>query len=423
MKLSESIRLFKEARKYLVGGVNSPVRAYKAVGKSPIFLKKGKGAKVYDVDNNCYLDYVLSWGALILGHAYPAVLKAVNIAAKNSSSFGAPTQAETELAKIINYAVPSMEKIRLVNSGTEATMSAIRLARGFTGKDKIIKFEGCYHGHCDSLLVKAGSGAATFGRPDSLGIPRDLSRNTVVLPYNNIDSVNEVIKREHKKIACVIIEPVAANMGVVLPKTGFLSALREITQKYKVLLIFDEVISGFRFTFGGAQNLFGISPDLTCLGKIIGGGFPLAAYGGRKEIMDQLSPLGGVYQAGTLSGNPVAVAAGIAVLKELAKKDYNRLNELVMVKCGEIEEIIKKKKSKIFLSRFGSIFTLFFTGRKVEDYSSAKASDTKKYARFFWSMLEQGMNLPPSQFEANFVSFAHQKNDLERFVKAFAKSI
>ncbi len=423
MKLSESVRLFKEAQKYLVGGVNSPVRAYKAVGKSPIFLKKGKGAKVYDADNNCYLDYVLSWGALILGHAHPAVLKAVNIAAKNSSSFGAPTPAETELAKIINYAVPSMEKIRLVNSGTEATMSAIRLARGFTGKDKIIKFEGCYHGHCDSLLVKAGSGAATFGRPDSLGVPRDFSRNTVVLPYNDIDSVNEVIKKEHKKIACVIIEPVAANMGVVLPKAGFLPALREITRKYKVILIFDEVISGFRFTFGGAQNLLGISPDLTCLGKIIGGGFPLAAYGGRKEIMDRLSPLGGVYQAGTLSGNPVAVAAGIAVLKELAKKDYTRLNELVMAKCGEMEEIIKRKKSKIFLSRSGSIFTLFFTGRKVEDYSGAKASDTKKYARFFWSMLEQGMNLPPSQFEANFVSFAHQKNDLERFVKAFAKSI
>ncbi len=423
MRLAKSRKLFKEAQKYLVGGVNSPVRAYKAVGGSPLFLKKGKGAKVYDADNNCYLDYVLSWGALILGHAHPAVLQAVNSAVKNSSSFGAPTQAETELAKMINSAVPSMEKIRLVNSGTEATMSAIRLARGFTGKDKIIKFEGCYHGHCDSLLVKAGSGAATFSRPDSLGVPRDFSRNTIVVPYNDIDSVNEVIKKEHKKIACLIIEPVAANMGVVFPKAGFLLGLKEITQKYKVILIFDEVISGFRFTFGGAQNFFGVIPDLTCLGKIIGGGFPLAAYGGRKEIMDQLSPLGGVYQAGTLSGNPVAVAAGIAVLKELAKKDYTRLNELVMGKCGEMEEIIEKKKSRIFVSRAGSIFTVFFTGRKVEDYSSAKVSDTKKYARFFWSMLEQGINLPPSQFEANFVSFAHQKNDLERFVKAFAKSI
>jgi glutamate-1-semialdehyde 2,1-aminomutase len=423
MRTKKSLKSFKEAQRYLVGGVNSPVRAYRAVGRNPIFIKKGKGARIYDVDNNCYLDYVMSWGALILGHAHPAVLKAINDAAGRGTSFGAPTQAETELARIINYGIPSMEKVRLVNSGTEATMSAIRLARGFTGKDKVIKFEGCYHGHCDSLLVKAGSGATTFGQPDSLGVPRDISRDTIVLPYNDIDSVNEVIKREHKHIACVIIEPVAANMGVILPKIGFLVGLRELTRKYKILLVFDEVICGFRFTFGGAQNLFGVTPDLTCLGKIIGGGLPLAAYGGRIEIMDKLSPLGGVYQAGTLSGNPLAVAAGIATLKELARKDYGRLNESVMRMCEEFEDIIKMKKLKISLNRAGSVFTLFFTDRKVTDYSSAKTCDTGKYARFFWSMMGQGINLPPSQFEANFVSFAHQKRDLERTLEAFAGAV
>ena len=423
MQRRESKKLFQQACKYLVGGVNSPVRAYGAVGRSPIFIKKGKGPRIYDVDNNSYLDLVMSWGALILGHAHPAVLKAINNAGKFGSSFGAPTSAETELARIINCAIPSIEKIRLVSSGTEATMSAIRLARGFTGKDKIIKFAGCYHGHCDSLLVKAGSGATTFGQPDSLGVPRDLSRNTIVIPYNDIDAVCRVIKREHKNIACVIIEPVAANMGVILPKIGFLVGLRELTRKHNIVLIFDEVISGFRFTFGGAQDLFGITPDLTALGKIIGGGLPLAAYGGRKEIMDKLSPLGGVYQAGTLSGNPLAVAAGIATLKELARKDYSKLNETVMYLCQEIECIIRMKKLKLTINRAGSIFTLFFTDRKVCDYASAKMSNTKKYARFFWSMLEHGVNLPPSQFEGNFVSFAHQKRDLEFMLETFAKNI
>jgi glutamate-1-semialdehyde 2,1-aminomutase len=423
MRSKESRKLFQEACKYLVGGVNSPVRAYKAVGGSPIFITRGKGSRIYDADNNCYLDLVMSWGALILGHAYPTVLKAINGAAKNGSSFGAPTRGETELARIINCAIPSIEKIRLVNSGTEATMSAIRLARGFTGKDKIVKFEGSYHGHCDSLLVKAGSGAATFGQPDSLGVPRDLTKNTIVIPYNDIDAANRVIKREHKKIACVIIEPVAANMGVILPKIGFLVGLRELTKKYNIVLIFDEVICGFRFTFGGVQNLFGITPDLTALGKIIGGGLPLAAYGGRKEIMDKLSPLGGVYQAGTLSGNPLAVAAGIATLKELARKDYSRLNETVGQMCQEMEDILRMKKLKFSINRAGSIFTLFFTDRQVYDYASAKTSDTAKYARFFWSMLKHGVNLPPSQFEGNFVSFAHQSSDLEFMLEAFAENI
>jgi glutamate-1-semialdehyde 2,1-aminomutase len=423
MRSAQSRKLFQEARKYLVGGVNSPVRAYKAVGKSPIFITKGKGPRIYDADNNCYLDFVMSWGALILGHAHPAVLEAIKKAAKYGSSFGSPTSAETELARMISCAIPSIEKIRLVNSGTEATMSAIRLARGFTGKDKIIKFEGCYHGHCDSLLVKAGSGAATFGQPDSLGVPLNVSRDTMVLPYNDIEAVSRLIKSEHRDIACVIIEPVAANMGVILPKLGFLVGLRELTRKYKIVLIFDEVICGFRFTFGGAQNLFGISPDLTCLGKIIGGGLPLAAYGGRKEIMDHLSPLGGVYQAGTLSGNPLAVASGIATLNQLARKDYSRLNETVSQMCQEMEEILKMKKLKFSINRAGSIFTLFFTDRKVCDYASAKTCDARKFARFFWSMHEHGINLPPSQFEGNFVSFAHQKRDLEFMLETFAENI
>lgn len=423
MKSAQSRKLFLEARKYLVGGVNSPVRAYKAVGKSPTFIVKGKGPRICDADNNCYLDFVMSWGALILGHAHPAVLQAIKKAAQYGSSFGSPTSAETELARIISYAIPSIEKIRLVNSGTEATMSAIRLARGFTGKEKIIKFEGCYHGHCDSLLVKAGSGAATFGQPDSLGVPRNVSRDTIVLPYNDIDAVSRLVKSEHKKIACVIIEPVAANMGVILPKIGFLVGLRELTKKYKIVLIFDEVICGFRFTFGGAQNLFGISPDLTCLGKIIGGGLPLAAYGGRKEIMDKLSPLGGVYQAGTLSGNPLAVASGIATLNELARKDYSRLNETVSRLCLEMEEILKMKKLKFSINRAGSIFTLFFTEKKVFDYASARTCDARKFARYFWSMHERGINLPPSQFEGNFVSFAHRKRDLEFMLETFAENI
>lgn len=423
MKFNESRKAFKDARKYLVGGVNSPVRAYKAVGKNPIFIKKGKGSRIYDVDNNSYLDLVMSWGALILGHAHPAVIKAINTAARGGSSFGAPTTAETELARIINNAIPSIEKLRLVNSGTEAVMSAIRLARGFTDKDKIIKFEGCYHGHCDSLLVKAGSGGATFGRPDSLGVPQDLSRQTIVLPYNDIDAVSAVIKREHKNIACVIVEPVAANMGVVLPRIGFLVGLRELTRKYNIVLIFDEVICGFRFTFGGAQNLFGINPDLTALGKIIGGGLPLAAYGGRAEIMEKLSPLGGVYQAGTLAGNPLAVAAGIATLKELAAKDYARLNEAVALMCREMEDVIKMKGAQASINRAGSIFTVFFTAGKVENYSGAKKCDTKRFARFFWGMLGKAINLPPSQFEGNFVSFAHQRRDLEYILEAFTQII
>jgi len=423
MKFDRSAGLFKQANRYLVGGVNSPVRAFKAVGGGPLYINKAKGSKIYDVDGNRYIDYVMSWGALILGHAHICVLKTIKQAVNSGMSFGAPTENETKLAKIISVAIPSIEKIRLVNSGTEATMSAIRLSRGYTGKNKIIKFEGCYHGHCDSLLVKAGSGAATFGIPDSLGVPESLSKDTIVLPYNDIDAVSRIVKERHKDIACVIVEPVAANMGVVLPKIGFLANLRELTAKYKIVLIFDEVICGFRFTFGGVQSLYGIKPDLTCLGKIIGGGMPLAAYGGRKEIMDKLSPLGGVYQAGTLSGNPVSVSAGIATLELLSQMDYCKLNNMTTRLCDDLRFELKRNNLQFTINRAGSIFTLFFTKEKVSDFRSAKFSDTKKYSRYFWSMLRNGINLPPSQFEANFVSFAHSEQDLKATLKAFKKAL
>jgi glutamate-1-semialdehyde 2,1-aminomutase len=423
MKFDRSTSLFKEANKYLVGGVNSPVRAFKAVGGSPIFISKAKGSRIYDVDRNCYIDYVMSWGALILGHSHPSILTAVKNAISSGMSFGAPTEKEIELAKIISSAIPSIEMLRLVNSGTEATMSAIRLSRGYTEKNKIIKFEGCYHGHCDSLLVKAGSGAATFGTPDSAGVPESLSRDTIVCPYNDIDTVSRIIKEKHKEIACCIVEPVAANMGVVLPKIGFLANLRHLTTKYKIVLIFDEVICGFRFSFGGVQSLFGIEPDLTCLGKIIGGGLPLAAYGGKRKIMENLSPVGKVYQAGTLSGNPIAVSAGIVTLKVLSKMDYIKLNEKTSGLCLEMEDILKRNSLRFSLNRAGSMFTIFFTDKKVFDFRSAKLSDKKKYARYFWSMLKNGINLPPSQFEANFISFAHSEQDLEATVEAFKRAV
>jgi glutamate-1-semialdehyde 2,1-aminomutase len=418
-----SRRLYSQANKILVGGVNSPVRAYNAVGGDPVFIKKGIGSRIVDVDNNRYVDYCLSWGALLLGHAHPAVVKAVQLAAASGTSFGAPTENETAFAQLLCQAVPSMQKVRLVNSGTEATMSAIRLARGFTGKDKIIKFEGCYHGHSDSLLVKAGSGAATFGVPDSLGVTTGVSRDTIVCAYNDTDSVSRIIRSKHKEIAAVIVEPVAANMGVVLPNPGFLSALRELTQRHNILLIFDEVICGFRFTFGGVQSLFGVNPDLTCLGKIIGGGLPVAAYGGRKDIMDRLAPLGGVYQAGTLSGNPVAVAAGTAALKALKNRNYIALNSLTIELCQVMEDILKRSRVRFTINRAGSMFTVFFTDKKVSDFTAAKTADTRAYARCFRSLLGAGIYTAPSQFEANFLSFAHSDSDLRKTIMAFANAM
>jgi glutamate-1-semialdehyde 2,1-aminomutase len=423
MKQTVSRKLFAKAITCLAGGVNSPVRCFKAVGGDPLFVKKGKASRICDADNQWYVDYVMSWGALILGHAYPEVISRIKSVVNSGTSFGASNSDEVELAGIIKRAVPSMEKIRLVNSGTEAVMSSLRLARGYTRKNKIIKFEGCYHGHCDSLLVKAGSGAATLGIPDSLGVTASTSKDTIVLAYNNIEAVRSVIRSRHRQIAAVIVEPVAANMGVVIPNPGFLLALRELTAKHNIVLIFDEVICGFRFTFGAVQSLFGIHPDLTCLGKIIGGGMPLAAYGGRKEIMDKLAPLGGVYQAGTLSGNPVAVNCGLSTLKILETKDYARLNQTAIELCQVMEGIIRREQAAVTVNRAGSIWTIFFTPKKVIDFSSAKTSDTKKFKKFFWAMLKEGIYLAPSQFEGNFLSFVHTDEDFKATVKAFAKTV
>ena len=420
-KFKNSNQLYKQAVRFIPGGVNSPVRAFKAVGKTPLFIAKAKGAKVFDEDKNSYIDYVMSWGALILGHSHPQVLNKVKQEAVKGTSFGAPTKKEVEFAKIICKAIPSIKKIRLVNSGTEATTSAIRLARGYTGKNKIIKFEGCYHGCTDSLLVSAGSGAATFGIPTSKGITTSLARDTIVCPYNDIDRFYKTVKTLHKQIACCIIEPICGNMGVVVPDKAFLSKLREITETYKILLIFDEVITGFRFCFGGVQQIFKITPDLTCLGKIIGGGFPIGAYGGKKEIMDCVAPCGGVYQAGTLSGNPVAVTAGLTTLKILSRNSYQALGQKTKKLTWEISKILEKAGIKFQINRFGSMYTVFFTNQKVTDYKTAKTSNTKKYASYFWKMINNGVNFAPSQFEANFISFSHKDNEIEKTLSAYRK--
>ncbi len=418
MRTTRSKALYQQALRYFPGGVNSPVRAFGSVGGSPLFINKGKGARIYDEDGNSYIDLVMSWGALLLGHAPVEVTRAVAKAASLGASFGAPTGAETELAGIIARAVPSMQKMRFVSSGTEATMSAIRLSRGFTGRDKVIKFDGCYHGHADSLLVKAGSGAATQGIPGSAGVSAAISRDTIVCPYNDIEFFRNVIAQQGSKIACVVIEPVAANMGVVLPREGFLSEVRRLTAKNGIVLIFDEVITGFRLRFGGAQDLFKIKPDLTCLGKIIGGGLPIGAYGGRKDIMDHVAPLGTVYQAGTLSGNPVAVAAGIANLKALSQKDYAALDKKADTICRDLQDVFKRKRTDVVINRCGSLFTVFFTSSPVNDFTTAKEADSKRYAGYFWAMLGRGVYLPPSQFEAQFLSFSHTDRDVAAVVAA-----
>ncbi|MBF0386389.1 MAG: glutamate-1-semialdehyde 2,1-aminomutase [Candidatus Omnitrophica bacterium] len=421
MKCVRSKQLYKEALKYFPGGVNSPVRAFGAVGGTPLFIKKGLGAVIQDEDGNKYVDQVMSWGALILGHANPVVVKAVSDAVRNGSSFGAPTSSETELARIIGQAIPSMERMRFVSSGTEATMSAIRLSRGFTGRNKIIKFAGCYHGHCDSLLVKAGSGAATQGIPGSAGVSAVISGDTLVCPYNDLAYFRRLIARFAKDLACVIIEPVAANMGVVLPREDFMHEVRNLTAKHGILLIFDEVISGFRFHFGGVQTLQNIRPDLTCLGKIIGGGLPIGAYGGRKDILARVAPLGDVYQAGTLSGNPLAVAAGLAVLNTLKKSDYTILDQRTLELCQGLTEQFKHNKTPVVINRAGSLFTIFFTARPVTDFASACQADPDRYARFFWTMLRQGINLPPSQFEAQFLSFSHTSRNIDQILTSAGK--
>ncbi|PKL52468.1 MAG: glutamate-1-semialdehyde-2,1-aminomutase [Nitrospira bacterium HGW-Nitrospira-1] len=418
-KFVKSGRLFEKALRVIPGGVNSPVRAFRAVGGNPLFIEKAKGSKIYDVDGNSYIDYVLSWGPMILGHAHPRVVKALKAAVTKGTSYGAPTALEVELAELILKIYPSMDKVRMVNSGTEATMSAIRAARGFTGRDRIIKFEGCYHGHADGLLVKAGSGAATFGLPDSPGVPKSYARNTITLPYNDIPALRNIIEKEWRSIACVIIEPVVGNIGCVLPRQGLLETLRKLTKKYGIVLIFDEVMTGFRVSFGGAQAYYGIKPDMTCLGKVIGGGLPVGAYGGKKEIMSLISPEGPVYQAGTLSGNPLAMTAGIETIKELSRPGtYNQIEKKSALLEKGLIDAAKRAGVKTRFYRAGSMFCTYFTDKDVYDYKTAKTADTEKFARFFRQMLERGINLAPSQFEAGFMSLAHTEKDIENTIEA-----
>ncbi len=419
MKIKKSQKLYKRALKSMPGGVNSPVRAFKAVGGNPIFIERAKGSKLYDVDGNQYIDYVLSWGPLILGHAYPPVVKALKRSIEKGTSYGAPTKLEIELAELLKAAFPSMEKIRMVNSGTEATMSAIRVARGYTNRSKVIKFEGCYHGHVDGLLVSAGSGGATLGIPDSLGVPNSYAAETIVLPFNDKEVFKSTVKEHWRDVACVIVEPVVGNMGCILPKEDFLITLREETEKYGILLIFDEVMTGFRVSFGGAQAHYKIKPDLTCLGKVIGGGLPVGAYGGKREVMQIVAPEGAVYQAGTLSGNPLAMTAGIETLKILKKTSTYKKLEKTMVHLEEgLRDAAKRAGIKVKFYRAGTMFCTYFTEMEVIDAKTAKTSDTEKFKKFFWGMLQKGIYIAPSQFEAGFISLSHNTKDIDKTIEA-----
>ncbi len=420
MNTTKSSELFAEAQKHIPGGVNSPVRAFKSVGRDPLYIASARGAKLVDVDGNEFIDYIGSWGPMILGHAQPSVIEAIRETALSGTSFGASNEREIELAKLIKKFVPSVEIVRMVNSGTEATMSAMRLARGFTGKNKIIKFEGCYHGHGDAFLSKAGSGVMTLGLPDSPGVTQATAKDTLNAKFNNIESVYELIEQNKGEIAAVFIEPVAGNMGLVKSDEGFLRKLREVCTSENILLIFDEVMSGFRVAKGGAQELYGINADLTTFGKIIGGGLPVGAYGGRADIMKMIAPSGEVYQAGTLSGNPLAMAAGLETLKTIDDDEdfYADLAESCDYLYDGIRSNLKELNLNYTLNSCGSMFTLFFTGEKVTDFDSAKTSDTVKFAKYFNQMLESGIYLPPSQFEACFVSAAHTKKDLDKTISA-----
>ncbi|MDH7498367.1 MAG: glutamate-1-semialdehyde 2,1-aminomutase [Syntrophomonadaceae bacterium] len=419
-----SRRLFARARELMPGGVNSPVRAFRAVNQEPLFIARGEGARVADVDGRWFLDYVCSWGPLILGHAHPAVVEAVAAAAAAGTSYGAPCEREVELAELVRQAFPGMARLRMVNSGTEATMSAIRLARAFTGRDRVVKFEGCYHGHADGFLVRAGSGLLTGGVPTSPGVPAAVLQHTLVARYNDLDSVRTLFEACGEEIAAVIVEPVAGNMGLVLPAPGFLAGLREITRRHGALLVFDEVITGFRLCFGGYQHLAGVEPDLTCLGKIIGGGLPVGAYGGREEIMALVAPEGPVYQAGTLSGNPVAMAAGVATLRQLASGEVYQTLEALGARLEQgLRQALAERGSPATLNRLGSMFCCFFAPEPVADYAGALRADTAGYARFFAAMLERGVYLPPSQFEVCFISGRHTPADIDATVEAFAASL
>jgi glutamate-1-semialdehyde 2,1-aminomutase len=418
--MTRSQEIFRRAQKQIPGGVNSPVRAWKAVGGLPLVIARGKGSYIFDADGRRYIDYIGSWGPLILGHAHPNIVQALRQQAINGSTFGAPTEGETNLAELVCKWMPSIERLRLVSSGTEATMSAIRLARAFTGRTKLLKFDGCYHGHSDGLLVKAGSGVASLSLPDSAGVPRAFARETLTAKYNDLKSVENLFARHGDQLAAVIVEPICGNMGVILPKAGFLDGLRQITKKHGALLIFDEVITGFRVDIGGAQQVFKIKPDLTCLGKILGGGLPLAAFGGQTKIMNLLAPVGPVYQAGTLSGNPLAVAAGIKTIKLLARRGTYRVLDAKSKRLADgFSRVIASRRVRATINRFGSMFTLFFGLDRVADPDQARACDREKFARFFHGMLKRGIYLPPAPFEAMFVSLAHSTADLDRTIKAF----
>ena len=423
MNFGRSRRLFEEAQRYLPGGVDSPVRAFKAVGGTPLFIVSGQGSRIFDADGNEFIDYVCSWGPLILGHSHPQVVNALKQVVERGTTFGAPTELEITLARMVSAAIPSVEMIRFVNSGTEATMSALRLARAFTGRDKIVKFAGGYHGHADGLLVKGGSGLATLGLPNSPGVPASYAQSTLVAPYNNTEAITQLFQHYPKEIAAVIVEPVAANMGVVPPKPGFLASLRQLTIDFGALLIFDEVITGFRLAYGGAQTVYGITPDLTCLGKIIGGGLPVGAYGGKREFMEMMAPVGPVYQAGTLSGNPLAMTAGIETLKVLSQPGvYERLEKASSRLEEGTAKVVASLNFKLNISRFASLLTIFFTDNQALDYESVSEADTALFSRFFQQLLAQGIYWPPSQFEAAFLSIAHSDDDIEFTIGVIEKA-
>jgi len=424
MNITQSEKLFYKACEVMPGGVNSPVRAFKSVGCNPLFIKKGNGSKIWDADGNEYIDYVASWGPLIFGHAHPQIVEALKRQVELGTSYGASTELEIELAEQVVTLVPSLEVVRMVNSGTEAVMSAIRLARGVTGRDKVVKFEGCYHGHVDSMLVKAGSGLASLGIPECPGIVDALAKNTLTLPFNDSSKVKDLFAAEGDNIACVIVEPVGGNMGVVPPQNGFLETLREVTNQVGAVLIFDEVITGFRVALGGVQSICGVKPDLTCLGKVIGGGLPVGAYGGSRQLMDNIAPVGPIYQAGTLSGNPLAMTAGIEMIKLLSGQSvYDELERKSEKLCAGYESNVKKLGIKAQFTRVGSMFSMFFTDQNIIDFESVKSSDTNFFRSYFTSLLEEGVYIAPSQFEAGFMSAVHTDEEIEQTIEANYKAL